>query len=161
MDDPEDDIDFVTLHNILYYLYTNCVNLRVGTDEYRPNKTSHPLGYPDPPNAFQLYKNAKKFLLPSLSDYCIKYLKACMTASNVTRHLFRPDCELRQHEELKDVFMEYLLVNYDKVKTTKGWRKVVFEHEEIDSSVRAFHKELLFEIMERLVYTPMAIDPQV
>jgi hypothetical protein len=121
---------------------------------------SHPLGYPDPPNAFQLYKSAKKFLILSLSDYCLKYMKAGITSSNITGLLFRTDCELRHHEELKDIFMEYLLANYDKVKTTEGWRKVVFEDEEVDSSVRTFHKELLFEIMERLVYTPMAITSE-
>ena len=30
MDDPKDKIDFVRLHNILYYLYTGCVNLHLG-----------------------------------------------------------------------------------------------------------------------------------
>jgi len=27
MNAPEDDVDFVTMHNILYYLYVRCVNL--------------------------------------------------------------------------------------------------------------------------------------
>jgi hypothetical protein len=161
LDDSEDDIYFVTLHNILYYLYTNCVNLRLGRDEYRPNQTSHPLGYPDRPDPFELYKSAKKFLMTSLSDYCFKYLKVSLTSSNVTRRLFSRDCELRDHDELKDMYVEYLLENYDKVKTTEGWRKVVFEDEDVDSSVRTFHKELLFEIMERLAYTPMAIASEV
>jgi hypothetical protein len=162
MDDREDDIDFVTLHNILYYLYTNCVNLRVGREEYRPNKTSHPPGYPDCPDPFNLYKSAKKFLLTSLSDYCFTYMKSSLTNFNVTRRLFRKDCELRDHEDLKDMFVEYLLANYEKVKVTERWRKVVLDEEEgIDSSARAFRKEMLLEIMEQLAYTPMAITAEV
>jgi hypothetical protein len=157
LDDPEDDIDFVTLHNILYYLYTNSVNLRRGSDEYPHNKESHPPGYPDHPNPFDLYKSAKKYLLTSLSDYCYNYLKSTLSKHNVTKRLFRPDCELRDHEELKDLYMEYLQKNYDKIKTTEDWQAVVFDEEDVDASVREFHKELLFEIIKSLTYTPTII----
>ena len=106
MGDDEDDIDFVTLHNILYYLYTNCVNLRLGNHEYPRNKTSHPPGYPSRPDAFKLYKSSKKFLVTSLSDYCFKYLKATLSAFIVSERLFRQDCELRGHDELKEMYLE-------------------------------------------------------
>lgn len=156
MDDPADDIDFVTLHNILYYLYTNCVNLQLDSEEYPPIKESHPPGYPERPDPFELYKSAKKFLLTSLSDYCFNYLKGSLTAPNVSGRLFRQDCELRDHDELRDLYCEYLLTNYDKVKKTDGWRTVVSGKVEVDISVRIFHKELLLEITERLTYAPLA-----
>jgi hypothetical protein len=156
MDDPEDDIEFVTLHNILYYLYTGFVNLRVGSEEYPRHKKTHPLGYPGRPDPFELYKSSKKFLLSSLTDYCLRYLKKSLNNSNVVERLFRPDSELRSHEELKDLYRDYLLTNYDKIKETKGWRSVVCGRDDNDPEAREFHNELLFEITERLTYAHLA-----
>ena len=90
--------------------------------------------------------------MTSLGDYCFRYLKDSLTASNVAERLFRQDCELRDHDELRDLYRDYLLKNYDKVKKTEGWRTVVFSDEEVDLSVRTFRKQLLFEICERLTY---------
>lgn len=159
LDDPEEDIDFVTLHNILYYLYTKCANLRLGRNEYPPNKKTHPPGYPDRPDPFELYKSAKKYLLTSLSDYCFKYLKATLTDGNVVERLFRQDCQIRNREELRDLYLEYLMTNYDKVKKTEDWRRVVLGDENFDHSVSEFHKELFFGITERLTYVSTITTP--
>jgi len=154
MDDPADEIDFVTLHNILYYLYTGCVNLRVGGAEYPPNKTSHPPGYPDAPGALQLYKNANKYLLSSLSAYCLRYLRATLTPSNVAERLFCEDGEVLRHDEIRDLYPEYLLTKYEKVKKSYGWQRVVRDELEVDVSIREAHRSLLLDITQKLTYVP-------
>ena len=95
--------------------------------------------------------------MTSLSDYCFKYLERTLTVSNVAGRLFRQDCELRDHDELRDLYRMYLLRNYDKVKKTDGWRTVISGEEEVDPSVLGFHKELLFGILESLTYAPLTI----
>jgi hypothetical protein len=123
MDDPADGIDFVTLHNIIYYLYTVCVNLRVGGEKYPPNKTSHPPGYPDAPGALHLYKNAKYVLL-SLSAYCLRYLSATLMPFDVAERLFCEEGEVLHHDEIRDLYLEYLSAHEnDKVKKSEGWQQ--------------------------------------
>ena len=145
MDDPEDDIDFVTLHNILYYIYTGSVNLHVkreGDEDYE-----FPEGYPDEPDLYCLFRNADKFLLTSLKDICHLHLTEGVTHENVAERLFHGDCE--HHEDLKERYMEYLLANYDKVKETDGWERVLND-EDVSASVVKYRMSLLFEISKKL-----------
>jgi len=156
-DDPEDDIDFITLHNLIYYLYTGCVNLRVGTVEYFRKETCHPPGYPEKPDAFDLYKNAKKYLLPKLSDHCFRYLTATLSVSSITERLFRDDDELANHDELKKLYLDFLLNNFTEVKKTEQWRNILNGEEEKDRVVRKFHQSLVVDIFDRLIYVPAKV----
>lgn len=118
LDSPDDDdIDYVTLHNILYYLYTGYVNL---VPRFIRN-ISHPEGFPEEANASSLYRNADRFMLWALRERCYKYLKATTDASNVAERLFHKDCEY--YLRLRELFLKYLVANFEEVKETEGWLK--------------------------------------
>ena len=147
MDHEDDDIDFVTLHNILYYIYTGCVNLNLQqgtpTEEYYPR----PDGYPDPADPYCLYRSADKFLLAPLKEKCFEYLKHSMTPENIAERLFDGECE--HYEPLKTLYLGYLLENYDIVKWTEGWERAVCD-EDISPCVGRYRQRLLFDISKRL-----------
>jgi hypothetical protein len=146
LDDPADDIDFVTLHNILYFIYIGCVNLPFpqGSEPDDPL----PEGYPDEPDPFHLFRNADKFLLPALKERCYFHLEHGVTIKNVAELLFHPDCA--QHPELKEFYFNYLIANYDEVKETEEWERVVCNCEDISPSVVEYRMRLLFDITKEL-----------
>jgi hypothetical protein len=150
MTDPEDDIDFVTLHNILYYIYTGTVNLHVPQiyqDDYL-----FPEGYPSAADPYLLFRNADKFLLPSLKNRCYNYLKNVVTPEIVAERLFHKDCA--HHGDLKTFYLEYVIANYDKVKSTEGWKKAVCSEDENSLSVMKYRTSLLYEISQKVVGSP-------
>ena len=152
MTDPEDDVDYVTLHNVLYYIYTGTVNLHIRPAEQQNFDISHPDGYPEEPDPYCLYRNADKFLLPFLKDRCYAHLKHSVTPENVAERLFHQECE--QHEELRILYLEYLLANYNKVKATEGWRTVLCgDLDELPLSVIKYRNRLFFEISQELACT--------
>lgn len=151
MTDPEDDIDFVTLHNVLYYLYTGTVNLHARQES---NNISFPEGYPEEPDPFLLYRNADKFLLPALKKRCYDQLKNCITAQNVAERLFHKECE--HHEELRALYLEYVFANYDKVKSTDGWKQVFYsDFEDVPISVTRYRFYILHKISQKVVGAPV------
>src|SRR5271170_3774097 len=90
----DDDIDFVTLHNLIYWMYTNSVNLRDrGLCPFPANDTALVTGHPAEADAFDLYRNAKKLLLDPLQDYCFDYLKRTAYDFNIIDRVFRPDAK--------------------------------------------------------------------
>jgi hypothetical protein len=147
LDDLEDDIDFTTLHNILYYIYIGCVNLPNPWDDGSENR-KFPEGFPDEPDPYRLYRNADKFLLPSLKTRCYLNLTLNITPENVAERLFHRECQ--HYEELKNAYLEYLLDNYDKVKTTEGWEKVICNEEDVSQTVWRYRTRLLLEISRQL-----------
>ena len=142
LDDPADDIDFVTLHNILYFIYIGCVNLPLpnedADDEFPPD------GYPDEPDPFRLFRNADKFLLPSLKERCLFNLEHGIILENVAERLFHPYCEY--HPELKELYFNYLVANYDEVKETEGWERAVCNDEDVSPSTARYRARLLYNI---------------
>jgi len=144
LDDPSDDIDFVTLHNILYFIYIACVNLPL------PKWVEAlPEGYPDEADPFQLYRNADKFLLPSLKTLCSYNLQNSVAVENVAERLFNPDCE--DHEGLKETYFNYLIANYDAVKDTEGWKCAVCDiTDDVTPSTVRYRLRLLFDISKKL-----------
>ena len=151
LNEPEDDIDFVTLHNIIYYIYTKSVNLRLSglLREYPANDTGLIVGHPPSPDPFDLYRNAKKFLLDPLAEYCFEYLRKS-TYFNIAESLFRRDTELKHHDKLRELFLKKLIENYEWVKTTTRWREIVCNELDISAETRQHHEQLLFEITQRL-----------
>ena len=144
MNDPNDEIDLVTLHNILYYLYTGSVNLHLGgvTDIPLPE------GYPPVANAFNLYRTAEKLLLTQLSELCLRYLKTTTSSSNVSKRLFSDDIE--HHQVLRDFYLEYLVSNFGKVRKTDGWEKVASNLHEVLPSACRYQAALLLEITRKI-----------
>jgi hypothetical protein len=142
LDDPADDIDFVTLHNILYFIYIGCVNLPF--PQGKPDSDPLPEGYPDEADPFRLLRNADKFLLPSLKEYCYFHLQYSITIKKVAELLFNPDCA--KHPELKDFYFRYLVANYDEVKKTEEWERVVCMDEDVPPSLATYRSRLVFDI---------------
>ena len=146
LDDPADDIDFVTLHNILYFIYIGCVNLPFTEDESEDDPL--PEGYPDEPDPFCLFRNADKFLLSSLKERCYFHLECDVTPQNVVERLFHPECE--HHEELKDLYFDYLIANFEEVKETNEWEHVICNDEDVSPSFARYRARLLFDISKKL-----------
>ena len=145
MDDPADDIDFITLHNILYYIYIGRVNLPFPQEEW---DEPFPEGYPDEPDPFCLFRNANKFLLPSLKELCLVNLQHDITPQNVAERLFHPDCEY--HGELRELYLHYITDNYDEVKETEGWERTVCDEEDMSPSTARYRMRLLYEISKKV-----------
>lgn len=149
MTDPENDIDFTTLHNIFYFLYTGTVNLHVALHN-EAEEYNFPEGYPQPPDPFCLYRNSDKFLLGNLKERCHAHLKHGVTRENIAERLFHKDT--RHYEELRALYLNYLIVNYDDVKTTEGWKRAVLnEDENFDPDVIRYRSRLLYEISQSVI----------
>ena len=147
MDDIEDDIDYVTLHNILYYIYTGCVNLILG----KAHGTKHaiaPEGFPERPDPFDLYRNAERLLLFPLRDHSFKYLRATTTTANVAERLFHRDCEV--HDALREFFLDFFMERYDDVIRTDGWEAIVMNKNNEANGLRRYHKRMILDISRRV-----------
>ena len=144
LDDPEDDIDFVTLHNILYYIYTGVVNLHTSA----PDPQELPHGYPEEPDLYELYRNADKFLLPELKETCLEFIEAALTPTRVVEWLF--NINSKGYEILKVGFMRYLVANFQEIRETEEWITAVSNIGDATSSVRSYQLSLIIEIMSQL-----------
>jgi hypothetical protein len=136
----------VTLHNILYFIYIGCVNLPLPYEA--PRRDPLPEGYPDEPDPYCLFRNADKFLLLSLKECSYFHLKHSIMPNNVAERLFHADCE--HHQELKEVYFDYLIANYDQVKETEEWERVVCNEEDVPRSVAKYRARLLFDISKKV-----------
>jgi hypothetical protein len=147
-DQPEDDIDFVTLHNILYFIYIGRVNLPSPGE--KPEDDPPPEGFPKTPDPFMLFKNADKFLLPELKEYCSYFLTRSLTPSTVVLRLFHPDVQL--YPELKARYIEYFTGNFEAVKATKEWEDVAGRELDENESlyVTRYRTRLMFELFSKL-----------
>lgn len=101
-----DHIDFTTLHNILYYIYTGSVNL-ILSDCHQDTRSKLPEGFPEKPDPFNLYRNAERFELTGLKDRCYSYLSITTTQQNVVQRLYHFDCCNRIR--LITLFLDYFL----------------------------------------------------
>jgi len=144
MEDPKDDIDFVTLHNILYFIYIGCVNLPL--PKWDEEDEPLPEGYPDEADPFLLFRNANKFLLPSLKELCLYNLKHDVTATNVAERLFHPDCQY--HEELRELYFNYLVANYHEVRGSAGFKRAVCDLDDASPSTIRYRTRTLFDITQ-------------
>jgi hypothetical protein len=155
-DIADDDIDFVTLHILIYWMYTNSVNLRDrGLCLFPANDTALVSGHPAEADGFDLYRNAKKLLLEPLQDYCFDYLKRTTYSFNIIRRLFRPDAVLQHHDLLREWYLEKLIAEYDDIKNTDEWRRIMCNELDVSAETRQYHEMLLFEISKRLTPSPL------
>jgi hypothetical protein len=132
-------------------MYTNSVNLRDrGLCLFPANDTALVSGHPAEADAFHLYRNAKKFLLEPLQDYCLDYLKCTTYSFNIVNRLFRPDAALQHHDLLREWYLEKLIEEYDLIKNTHEWRRIMCNELDVSAETRQYHETLLFEISKRL-----------
>lgn len=157
-----EDIDFVTMHNVLYFLYTGLVNLHNSINfkgkETIPKDEGYewtaPAGYPDSVDAFSLYCAAYQFLIEDLKALAFRYLHATCRLDNICERLFDESCE--PYEELREVYVKYVTDNFMHVTRSEQWKEISREanepkwkciFEEIDSINST--KEAKFKINER------------
>lgn len=124
----DDEEDFITMHNIIYYLHFGCLNFAFPwVSSLPPEIHEHqlPEDFPKEADPVALYKASKKFIIPHLTIHCLRYLKRTLTPSNILERLFEGDGDLRFHDELVEMYFQYLLDNYDTVKGTDSWNEVL------------------------------------
>lgn len=142
-----DNIDFVTMHNLLYFLYTGRVNLHFGEVEARSLT-----GYPDKADAFDLYRAADFYCLQTLADRCFRFLMHTRTPDNICERLFNINC--KPYKELQKEYINFLLEHYEEVKITEDWKSSFFNRiEELTMEEQRYRSELLLDITSRLVFT--------
>lgn len=139
------DIDFVTMHNLLYFLYTARANLHFGIAHARV-----PTGYPDKADAFELYRVADMYMVQSLTDRCFRFLTLTMTPDNICERLF--NVLSQPYKELREEYIAFLLKNYGKVKETQSWKVIFLETEDLTLEERKYRAEALLEITGRLTF---------
>jgi hypothetical protein len=139
------DYDFITMHNILYFLYTGCVNLHFGTvpDQNIP-------GYPEKSDAFNLFCAADFYCLQPLRDRCFRLLMDTRTPDNIYTRLFDKRCE--PYKDLQEQYITFLLEHFDEVKVKDGWRSLFDWGEELIAEEQKYRGEVFFEICKRLSF---------
>jgi hypothetical protein len=152
----EDEVDFITLHNILYYLHVGCVNLPFPESGYYLGDKDiyqHPEGFPMEVDAFTLYKASNKFLISDLADHCFQFLKLTLTPSNVSERLFHGDSDLRLYDSLVELYFQFLLDNYEKVRETDSWSEAL-RREYGDDDASEFAWSMLCRVTKRFIVDP-------
>jgi hypothetical protein len=149
LDQEKDDIDYTTLHNIVYYLYTGCVNIDFPFSDEDVLRYAYPFGFPAPADPFLLYKNAKKFLVDGLTHHAFEVLRETLTPQNVVERLFRGPDDLRLCDELVDMYVDYLIENHDDVKDAGGWEAIEWDPE-CGDEVAKFRWSVVRRVMQGL-----------
>ena len=131
------DLDYVTVHNLLYFQYTGRVHHH-DRDTAMPLTHELPKGYPAEADAFTLYRAANMYLLDGLQKRCRKCLVETCTPENISDRLF--DTDVKYHEPLARADMTFLLKNYEEVKELPAWDALFFDR---DGSVADYQYRLL------------------
>jgi BTB/POZ domain len=136
------DYDFVTMHNILYFLYTGHVNLHFG--EVPEQKLPR---YPEEADAFNLFCAADFYCLQPLKDRCFRFLIDTRTPDNICTRLFNKRCRL--YKDLQEKYITFILEYYYEVTGKDSWRSL-FDWGEESIEEQKFRGEVLFEISQRV-----------
>jgi hypothetical protein len=146
------DIDYVTLFNILYYIYLGCFNLwPMDTDLWARERYKLPNDFPPEADPLALYKASKTLLLPDLSRRCLEFLKFTVTPKNVAQRLFLDDNDLRFHDEVIEIYVDYLFAHYDEVKVTDGWKEALKGNDNEDE-ISKLRWSVMCRITEKLTF---------
>jgi len=140
-----DDIDFITMHNLLYFLYTRCVNLHHNCSFTQEDFERWVAGYPDRADPFALYRAANMYMLRDLEDLCYRYLALTCTPNNICQRLLgNPEC--LYYDKLKDTYFDYIIQNYDAVKMTKEWEDMLLNLGDCSPETMEYRSKLLLDI---------------
>jgi hypothetical protein len=131
------------------FLYTGCVNLNFEPCKEAIDRYEFPPGFPVPDYPLLLYKNAKKFLIDDLAKYTLEVLKKTLTPENVGERLFRGHDDLRFCDELVDLYVDYLVSNYEDVKALEEWQTMEWDPE-CEDEIAKFRWSLMLRIMGQL-----------
>lgn len=97
-----------------------------------------------------LYKASKTLLLPNLSRRCLASLKFTLTPENVTQRLFF-DNKLQFHDEVVEIYVDYVLAHYDKIKLTDGWKDALKGDDTADE-MSQFRWSVICRITQKLTF---------
>jgi hypothetical protein len=140
-----EDFDLVTMKNLLYFLYTGRVNLHKTS---RCTGPTHPENYPEPVDAFAMYRAANMYLLPDLEDRCYRYLSMTCSPENVCERLLgNLDCNC--YPKLRKAYFDYLIQNFNEVKSSKGWKHLGHNLKQRSPELAAYQSKLLVKIASR------------
>jgi hypothetical protein len=138
-----DDVDYTTMHNVLYYLYTGCVNLHFSAHK------NHPVGYPNAVDPFLLYRAANMYMLEELENRCCYYLRSTCTPENLIERLFdNPECV--HHDRIRNIYLEYLNKNFESIKATKQWEEMWLNMKDCSEELVEHRSRLLLEITSNM-----------
>jgi hypothetical protein len=145
-----DDIDFDTMHNLLSYLYTGCVNLHylsrksICSSAFE-EEDDLDLEYPERADAFLLYRAANMYMVEELENRCYDYLRSTCTGENIIDRLFNtPECA--HHDKIRDMYLEYVYENFETIKTTKQWEEMLLGMKDCTEDLVAHKSKILLEI---------------
>jgi hypothetical protein len=143
-----DDVQFDIMYNLLYFIHTDCVNFNFGM---KPDNIEHPQGYPNPVDAYEMYKCADRFLVPSLMKRCLRYIKQTSNSQNVCNRLFY-DRSLQYYDEVRELYIKLFLLHYDTLKMLGDFGRIVTNEENTEGKLRAYQESVLLEVMKHLTY---------
>ena len=133
----------ITLHNLLYYMYTGKVNLHI-----RGGSVPSYGNCPVVEDQFELYRVATKYGLDQLAARCLHYLRSTLTPMNVCERLFNLWC--LDYPALKDSYVEYLVQSFNVVSRRDEWNWFVSHVEDEENPESDLHQQLLEEIMGKV-----------
>jgi len=140
-----DDFSHVCWHNVLYFLYTGRANLHYHSlDDGWENRE----GYPDPADAFELYRGANMYLIESLEKRVFQYLIETCDPLNICERLFDHDCS--PYEDLKAKFLAFVVKNFDTVKKTSMWADTIAGLSDGTPEEIKYRSDILLEITKNL-----------
>jgi BTB/POZ domain len=140
-----DDVDFITMHNILYFFYTGHVNMHLEGATVRGRYKNAVDGYPGKVDPFTLLQAANIFLLEDLEERCRHFLISTCTPNNVCSRLFGV-LQCKHYKSLMDGYIEYIIQHFDVVKMTPEWEQMLLNLRNCSPEMVEYQSRLLLEI---------------
>jgi hypothetical protein len=149
-----DNIDFTTMHNIVYCLYTGRLNLHYPVNPDGPfNHSSYtfvpPEGYPPPCDPFELYVAANMLLLNFLERRCLRFLTLTCSVDNVLARL--GDERLEPYDYLSESYIGFLTLPnfFETLREQEAFKEMIEGVDEVPEK-SAYRKEMIHKIFMRL-----------
>jgi hypothetical protein len=77
-------------------------------------------------------------------------LRETLTPEIVVEYLFTGVDDLRCFEELVDMYVDYLVSNYEEVKVLEEWKDLEWDEAECGAEIAKFRFSLVRRIMQQL-----------
>lgn len=123
------DFEYDTIHNLLYFLYTGYVNMHDTIEPVNSDfQDEHydwtpPAGYPQPVDAFDLYRAADMYLIEDLKKLVSRFIAETCTLDDIYENLFNMD--KKPFKEIVEIYLNYIAKNFDLIKGTEMWDQKV------------------------------------
>jgi hypothetical protein len=139
-----DDVDFVTFHNILYFLYTGRINPQDQREEVtRPSEEPEVCSLEEP-CPMSLFRAADMYLIEPLRQQSLRFLVKTCDRYNISDRLF--DITIQSFEDLKTEYLKYMVENFNQVRDTDNWRETVLKIKDGSAEEMEYQLGLLLDI---------------